>query len=98
MKGVFIMRIENIQMVAQLYDKKSISKQKKTSDAGSTDQLEISQAGKDFQVARKAVKESEDVREDLVKEIKSRINSGEYSVSGEDFAAKVIDRYNQFML
>ena len=92
------MRIENIQMVAQLYDKKSISKQKKTSDAGSTDQLEISQAGKDFQVARRAVKESEDVREDLVKEIKSRINSGEYLVSGEDFAAKVIDRYNQFML
>lgn len=92
------MRIENIQMVASLYDKKSITKPKKTAEADTTDQLEISQAGRDFQIAKKAVKGSEDVREDLVNEIKNRIDNGDYSVSGDDFASKVIDRYNQFML
>jgi len=97
MEGMFIMRIENIQMVAQLYDKKSITKTKRTSEADTTDQLEISQAGRDFQVAKKAVNKTADVREDLVREIKNRIDSGEYSVSGEEFAAKVIDRYNNFM-
>lgn len=91
------MRIENIQAVAQLYDKKSITKTKKTSDADATDQLEISQAGRDYQVAKNAVRNADDVREDLVKDIKKRMDKGEYSLSGDEFASKVIDRYNQFM-
>lgn len=92
------MRIENIQRVAQLYGKNSISKPKKTAEADNSDQVEISQAGKDFQVAKQAVKEAGDVREDLVRDIKNRMDRGEYSVSADEFAAKVIDRYNQFML
>lgn len=92
------MRIENIQRVAQLYNSKSIKKANKVVDAETSDQLEISQAGRDFQIAKKAVKETEDVREDLVQDIKNRMANGEYSVSGDEFAAKVIDRYNQFML
>lgn len=97
MEGVFIMRIENIQMVAQLYDKKSVAKTKKVSETDTADQLEISQAGRDYQIAKKAVKESAEVREDLVKKIKSQIDSGEYSVTGDEFASKVIEKYNQFM-
>jgi len=92
------MRIENIQMVAQLYDKKTIAKTKKVAENDTTDQLEISQAGRDYQIAKKAVQKASDVREDLVKEIKNRIDNGEYSVSGDEFAAKVLERYNQFML
>ena len=81
MEGVFIMRIENIQMVAQLYDKKSVAKTNKLSETDTTDQLEISQAGRDYQV----------------KQLKNQIDSGEYSVTGDDFASKVIEKYNQFM-
>lgn len=92
------MRIENIQRVAQLYDKKSITKTNKVSEHDTSDQLEISQAGRDFQIAKKAVFETNDVREDLVKDIKNRMDNGDYSVSADDFAAKVIDRYNQFMI
>lgn len=91
------MRVENIQRVAQLYNK-TIKKTNKVSENDISDQLEISQAGRDFQIAKKAVKETDDVREDLVNEIKSRMDNGEYSVSSDDFASKVIDRYNQFML
>ena len=92
------MRIENIQRVAQLYDKKRVAKTNKVSENDTSDQLEISQAGRDFQIAKKAVLGAEDVREDVINDIKNRIDNGEYSVSADDFAAKVIDRYNQFML
>lgn len=91
------MRVENIQRVAQLYNK-SIRKTNKVSENDISDQLEISQAGRDFQIAKKAVKQTDDVREDLVNDIKNRMDNGEYSVSSDDFAAKVIERYNQFMI
>lgn len=91
------MRIENIQRVAQMYNK-TIKKTNKVSDANTSDQLEISQAGRDFQIAKKAVNMTDDIREDLVNDIKNRMNSGEYNVSADEFASKVIDRYNQFML
>ena len=92
------MRIENIQSVAQLYDKKNVVKSNKAISTDSSDQLEISQAGRDFQIAKKAVSASPDVREGLVNDIKSRIENGSYEVSARDFAEKVIERYNQFML
>lgn len=92
------MRVENIQRVAQLYNSKTIKKSNKTADADTSDQLEISQTGRDYQIAKKAVKETDDVREDLVQDIKNRMENGEYSISGNEFAAKVIDRYNQFMM
>lgn len=92
------MRIETMQRVAQLYNNRNVKKTSKRPATESTDQLELSQAGRDYQIAKKAVKETEDIREDLVKDIKSRMERGEYSVSGDEFAAKVIDRYNQFMI
>lgn len=92
------MRVENIQRVAQLYNSKTIKKSNKTADADTSDHLEISQTGRDYQIAKKAVKETDDVREDLVQDIKNRMENGEYSISGNEFAAKVIDRYNQFMM
>jgi len=96
-EGVFVMRIENIQRVAQMYNK-TIKKTNKVSESDTADQLEISQAGRDFQIAKKAVKETADIREDLVNDIKNRMDNGEYSVSSDDFASKVIERYNQFMI
>lgn len=91
------MRIENIQRVAQMYNK-TMRKTNKVSENDTSDQLEISQAGRDFQIAKKAVSETDAIREDLVNDIKNRMDKGEYSVSGDDFAAKVIERYNQFLL
>lgn len=92
------MRIETLQSVAQLYSSKPVAKTNKTAAVDSSDQIEISQAGRDYQIAKNAVKETPDVREDLVNEIKSRIKDGFYEVSADDFAAKVIERYNQFLL
>ena len=92
------MRIDSIQKVAQLYNNTSIAKTEKKKVEANKDRLQISQAGRDYQIARKAVSEAPDVREELVADIKSRVDAGTYQVSGEAFAEKVIARYNQMML
>ena len=74
----------------------SVSKINKVSKKGTVsqaDKLEISQAGKDYQVAKQAVKEASDIRVDLVNDIKERLANGTYNVSDEDFADKLLERY-----
>lgn len=91
------MRIEGISQVAQLYSNNSVARTERRKVDAEKDRVQISQAGRDYQVARKAVSEVPDVREDLVASIKSRVDAGTYEVSGDAFAEKVIARYSQMM-
>ena len=91
------MRIDGIQKVAQIYSSNSAVKTEKKRKAAEQDNVQISQVGRDFQIARNAVKNAPDVREDIVADIKSRVEAGTYDVSGDAFAEKVISRYNQMM-
>ena len=94
------MRIDAYNQVAQLYgvQQKSYnaSNKIKGSSMGS-DQLSISQTGYDYQVAKNAVKQVSDVREDKVAKIKAQIEAGTYSVNPEDFANKLLDKYNNYL-
>lgn len=89
------MRIEAYSQVQKLYSAKSASKASKTGRTARADAVEISNTGKDFQAVKKAVDESADIREELVAPIKAKINSGTYQVSGESFAERLIQRYNE---
>ncbi len=89
------MRIEAYNQVAQLYQ---ASNTKNTAQAGKTnpmgrDEVQISSTGKDYQIAKQALSEAADIREDLVAEMKEKINSGTYTVSSEDFAEKVLSQW-----
>ena len=64
-----------------------------TAKTSSSDKVEISTFGKDLQVARQAVSNAPDVREDKVAEYKSRIQAGTYDVSSESFADKMLEEY-----
>ena len=57
------------------------------------DKLEISQAGKDINVAKKAIKASPDVREDKIEAIKKQMAEGTYSVSTEALADKILNSF-----
>lgn len=93
------MRIDAYNQIREIYKTSQSSKATKSEKTeGRRDQVEISQTGRDYQVAKKAVAEAPDVREDLVNSIKSKINAGTYEVSGNDFARKVIEKYNQQIL
>ncbi len=88
------MRIDAYSQVQQIYSNSKVSKPqaaKKTNDIRDT--VSFSSIGKDIQVAKQAVSNAPDVREDLVAKLKASINEGTYDVSGEDFADKLLAKY-----
>lgn len=84
------MRIEAYTQVQQIYNNRKTNKAQKASNVSFSDQLELSSMGKDMQVAKQAVQNSPDVREDLVAKYKAQIQDGTYQVSSESFADKLI--------
>ena len=90
------MRIEAYSQIQNLYN---VSKPAARTEAGSTadfrDKLNISESGRDLQVAKKAISEAPDIRADKVEALKSAYQSGLYNVSGEEFAEKVMSNYAQ---
>ena len=88
------MRIEAYNQVAQLY---KTNKQTSTRAAGSAgmgrDEVEISSFGRDYQIAKKAVAEASDIREDKVAEMKTKLESNDYQVDTGDFASKLLEKY-----
>ena len=88
------MRIDAYSAVNQVYQTNMQTKketvEKKTSR---DDKIEISQVGKDMTVAKKAISEAPDLREDKVKAIKVQMEAGTYSVSSEAIADKLINSF-----
>ena len=94
-KGDAVMRVDAYNQVAHLYGVQQTTKVQKTNGTGRTsDQVSISQAGRDYQVAKKAVSEASDIREDKVAQLKNMVESGQYQVSGDDFASRLQEKYN----
>lgn len=85
------MRIDAYMQVNQLYNTNKTKTGKKTETAKAKDSLEISDFGNAYQVAKQAVSESTDVREDRVRQIKEQMAAGTYKVSIEDVAEKMAD-------
>jgi negative regulator of flagellin synthesis FlgM len=81
-----------IPKILGVYDKqKSIGKVDKTSGVSAKkDVVSISNQAKDYQTAMKAIKDVPDIRQDKVKELSEKFDSGTYSVSGNDVADKVL--------
>ncbi len=89
------MRIEPFIQVQQAYQPKKSNKTQQTSTGSFMDQLQISSLGKDIQTAKAAVKNSPDVREDVTAPLKAKVQNGTYEVSADDFASKLLEKYNE---
>ena len=90
------MRIEAYSQVQQIYSNNKVSKPqaaKKTNDVRDT--VSFSSIGKDIQVAKQAVNNAPDIREDKVASLKAAIKNGTYDVSGEAFAEKLLAKYEE---
>lgn len=59
---------------------------------GKADELVLSEQGKAIQLAAQKVRETPDIREDRVRELKEAIEKGAYSVSSEEIAEKLLGR------
>ena len=56
------------------------------------DTFMLSSLAADFNVARRAVAASPDIRADKINDIINRINAGEYNISAEDVSNKILDQ------
>ena len=89
------MRIDAYSQVQQLYNAKKPVKVQGKAKTTASDQIQISSVGKDIQVAKNAVAAADDIREDLTAPIKAGIANGTYQVSGESFAEKLMQKYEE---
>ena len=92
------MRIDAYAQVQQLYGNKKTNKVQKETKSSFRDQLQISSKGKDIQIAKNAVANTPDVREEVVAPLKKKVSTGTYEVSGEAFAQKLFEKYNKTQL
>lgn len=89
------MRIEAYNQIAQIYKSTKTANAQKIKDAvAARDEVQISSVGRDYQIAKQAVANASDIREDKVASLKERVDSGNYSVDVNDFAGKLLQKYN----
>ncbi len=89
------MRIEAYTQVQQLYNNTKVNKEQAVAKKGRLDEVSISSMGLNIQSAKAAVNASADIRYDLVDPIKKAIQNGTYEVSGESFAQKLLEKYEE---
>ena len=90
------MRIEAYNQIASIYKTSKTGKvQQPYGVSTGRDEVQISQLGRDYQIAKQAVAEASDIREDKVAEMKSKYESNDYQVDTGDFASMLLAKYNE---
>ena len=90
------MRIEAYNQIASIYKTSKTGKvQQPYGVSTGRDEVQISQLGRDYQIAIQAVAEASDIREDKVAELKTSVQSGKYDVDSGDFASMLLAKYNE---
>lgn len=93
------MRIEAYNQIASIYKTSKTGKvQQPYGVSIGRDEVQISRLGRDYQIAKQAVAEASDIREDKVAELKAKVNSGNYFVDTADFAKKLLEKYNTSLM
>lgn len=87
------MRIEAYNQITQVYKASKPVKASGSAKTSASDQVVISSLGKDYQSAKKAVADASDVRSELTGPLKERVANGSYNVSSQDFASKLLEKY-----
>lgn len=91
------MRIQNdgINKMLNIYKSQAnIGSESNIKKANKSDQLNISDAARDFQTALKEVNNQSDVREKKVEDIKRQIERGTYKVDAKRIAEKMMQDAN----
>lgn len=91
------MRIEAMSQVAQIYKSNQTQGVSKTQKSKARDEVHISEAGKDFQIAKRALQEVPDVRQDKIAAIKSSMEAGTYKVDSDSLADKLLEKYKDVL-
>jgi len=95
MEGGSHMRIEAYTQVQQMYNTRKTANVKSKSNVKFSDQVQISSIGKDIQIAKQAVANADDIREDITAPIKEKVQAGTYEVSLDSFADKLMQKFEE---
>lgn len=89
------MRVDAYNQIQQIYATSQNKKvdEKKVGKTSFRDELLLSATGLDAQIAKQAVANAPDIREEKVASIKEQIDNGTYEVDTEDFAGKLLEKY-----
>ncbi len=87
--------MSGMDTLEQTSRKKNVEKvsanDKQNSSVVESDEVSISEKGKDVSEMTRTLKEMPDVRADKVADLKERIANGTYNISGKDIASKIIN-------
>lgn len=86
------MRVDAYMQVNQVYQANKAKRSAKAANGNASDTVEISDFGKDYQVAKQAISSTPDVREDKVEEFKNKLAEGTYQVSVQDVADRLASK------
>jgi negative regulator of flagellin synthesis FlgM len=85
------MKITRVNQVLEVYNTNRIQKTEKTNKTMGKDVFALSKEGKDFQIALSALSKVPDIRQEKVQEITQRLQSGNYNVSAQELADKIVE-------
>lgn len=86
------MRIDAYNQISQVYGANGKVKAQAAAKVSQTDKVEISNFGREMQIAKQAVKNAPEVREDVVAKYKAMIQNGTYDVDADSFADKLLEK------
>ena len=87
------MRIDPLSAIQNVYGTQPKRKTASVSKTGyGRDAVEISSIGRSFNIAKQAVKNADDIRQEKTAPLKEQIKAGTYDVSGESFADKLMEK------
>lgn len=87
------MRIDAYNQIGQVYQAAKPKRTAKMSESSVTEKYEVSKSGKDYQIAKNALSELPDVREDKVRDFKEALASGAYNVSSQEIAESMVSKF-----
>lgn len=85
-------QVQNILQLERINSLKKKTGLKETAATGKSDSLVLSGRAQELNFAKEQVLKSPEVRADKILELKGKIEGGNYQVSGNDIAAKMIGR------
>ena len=85
------MKITRVNQVLEIYNTNRVKKLEQSNKAEGKDVFALSKEAKDFQTAFNALSKVPDIRQEKVQEIKQKIQSGNYSITAQEVADKIVE-------
>lgn len=83
-----------LRVIGEYNKNKKLAKTENTqSVSGRKDLMSLSNEAKDYQIARKAISNVPDIREEKIRELEQKYADGTYNVKGRDIAEKMVDKF-----